>query len=106
MKEYEAGQSKLESIYGNIVNGAIIRSRIDWYEQGEKSNKYFSNLEKRSKSKTHLSCLIRDNKVITDQDTILKELKKFHSSFYTRKSLKTEKECLEFLADINTPFKR
>ena len=102
-KEYDKCQSKLESIYESIVNGAIIRSRINWYEKGEKSNKYFLNLEKRNKSKTHLSCLIEDNKVITDQDTILKDLKKFYSSPYTRKSLKTEKECVEFLADINIP---
>ena len=32
--------------------------------------------KKRNKSKTHLSCLIEDNKVITDQDTILKDLEK------------------------------
>ena len=57
-KEYEECQNKLELIYENIVNGAIIRSRIDWYDKGEKSNKYFFNLEKRNKSKTHLSCLI------------------------------------------------
>ena len=92
----------MESIYENIVNGAIIRSRIDWYEKGEKSNKYFCNLEKRNKSKTHLSYLIENNKIITDQDTIQKDLK-FYSSLYTRKSLKSEKVCLEFLADINTP---
>ena len=76
-KEYEECQNKLESIYENIVNGAIIRSRIDWYEKGEKSNKYFFNLEKRNKSKTHLSCLIENNKIITDQDTIQKDLKSF-----------------------------
>ena len=62
----------------------------------------FFNLEKRNTSKTHPSCLIEGNKVITDQDTILKDLKKFYSSLYTTKFLKTEK-CLEFLADINTP---
>ena len=63
----------------------------------------FFNLEKRNKSKTHLSCLIKNNRIITDQDTIQKDQKKFYSSLYTRKSLKSEKECLEFLADINTP---
>ena len=31
--------------YEYIAQGAIIRSRARWYEQGEKSNKYFLNLE-------------------------------------------------------------
>ena len=74
---YEECQNKLESIYEHIVNGAIIRSRIDWHEKGEKSNNYFFNLEKRNKSKTHISCLIENNKIITDQDTIQKDLKNF-----------------------------
>ena len=34
-------QNKLESIYENIVHGAISKSRIDWYKKGEKSNDYF-----------------------------------------------------------------
>ena len=33
----------------------------------------------------------------------MKSLKEFYSSFYKRKSLKTEKECLECLAGINAP---
>ena len=32
--------------YEYMAQGAIIRSRANWYEQGEKSNKYFLNLEK------------------------------------------------------------
>ena len=60
-------------------------------------------MKKRNKFKTHLSCLIENNKIITDQDTIQKNLKRFYSSLYTRKSLKHEKECLEFLTDINIP---
>ena len=31
--------------YEFISQGAIIRSRARWYEQGEKSNSYFLNLE-------------------------------------------------------------
>ena len=59
--------------------------------------------KKGNKFKTHLSSVIENNKIITDQDTIQKDLKRFCSFLYTSTSLKTEKECLEFLADINTP---
>ena len=46
-----------------------------WYEKGEKSNKYFLNLEKRNKAKTHIRKLIDDSKEISDADNILKIVK-------------------------------
>ena len=33
----------------------------------------------------------------------MKNIEKFSASLYTRKSLKTEKECLKYLAEINIP---
>ena len=39
-KQYDETQSK-------IAEGARVRSRIKWWEQGEKSTKYFYGLEKR-----------------------------------------------------------
>ena len=44
---YEA-RSKLEKIIINKAEGAKIRSRINWYEYGEKSSKYFHSLEKKN----------------------------------------------------------
>ena len=34
--------------------GCIVRSRARWYESGEKCNKYFLNLSKRSYNKRHI----------------------------------------------------
>ena len=31
---------------GSRTNGAILRSKAQWYEEGEKSSKFFLNLEK------------------------------------------------------------
>ena len=77
---------------------------MSWYEKGEKSNKYFYGLEKRNKSKSHVKSLIIDNNIIVhDQAFVMKQLRTFYSSLYSRKSVKTEKECFDYLADINTP---
>ena len=76
---------------------------MTWYEKEEKSNKFFYSLEKRNKAKTYVKTLITDNMVTQDQEPIMKNLKEFYSSLYTRKSLKTGKECLEYLAGINAP---
>ena len=33
----------------------------------------------------------------------MRKLNTYYSSLYARKSIKTEKECLDYLADINSP---
>ena len=100
-KEYEDCKNRLESFYDNITKGLILRSKAEWYEKGERSNNYFYNLEKSNKSKTHVRSLIIDNSETHDQVTIMRKLNTYYSSLYARKSIKTEKECLDYLADIN-----
>ena len=39
-------KEELNDIYEEISNGIKIKSRCNWYELGEKPNKYFLNLEK------------------------------------------------------------
>ena len=34
-------------LVGTSLKGAILRSKCDWYENGEKSTKFFLNLEKK-----------------------------------------------------------
>ena len=46
LEEYYKYKNELESIYNFIAEGIILRSKASWYEHGEKSSKYFLNLEK------------------------------------------------------------
>ena len=50
--DLEILQTEYDSQYDYIAQGAIIRSRVNWYEYGEKSNKYFLNLENSKKKKS------------------------------------------------------
>ena len=38
-----------------------MRSKSNWYEFGEKSSKYFLNLEERNKAKSHVRKIITEN---------------------------------------------
>ena len=38
-------KKKLEKIHEDEGNGAMIRSRVKWFEEGEKPTQYFHNLE-------------------------------------------------------------
>ena len=51
---YNVVQEKLESFYEEKTKGVIIRARARWHEHGEKSTKYFFNLEKRNHVKKHI----------------------------------------------------
>ena len=51
-------KGKLEMMYNKKTEGIIIRARARWHEHGEKSSKYFLNLEKRNHVKKTLeNCL-------------------------------------------------
>ena len=142
LHDYSEAKTELEKVYNHIAEGIILRSRAQWYEEGEKptraqwyeegekstraqwyeegekstraqwyeegekSTSYFLRLEKRNKSKSHIRKLIldydSDNEVV-DDTLILQELKKFYCNLYSRKSVKTEEQCLTYLANINTP---
>ena len=54
LNDLEILQTDYDRVYEFIAQGAIVRSRSTWYEYGEKSNKYFLNLENSRKKKTEL----------------------------------------------------
>ena len=103
--QYNNAKNELEDLHDYITDGAILRSKVNWYERGEKSAKYFLNLEKHSKSKTHIRKLIapESGSEITAFAYIQKEIKHFYQSLYNRWSTMSEQQCIKYLKQINTP---
>ena len=58
LKQYNSVKQELEQIHNYITEGIILRTRTVWYEEGEKSTKYFLNLEKRGVS---LKCIFENS---------------------------------------------
>ena len=58
---YNNFKKELEEIYDKIVEGNKVRSRCQWYEEGEKSNKFFLNLEKKRGAQGMISKILIDN---------------------------------------------
>ena len=67
------------------TKGAIFRSKIRYFEEGEKSTKYFLNLEKRNYNKKVINKLKVGESIITDPTEILAEEARFYSNLYTSK---------------------
>ena len=88
---YNNYKSDLEALYNYITEGIIMRSKSNWYEFGEKSSKYFLNLEKRNKAKSHVRTIIAENNSeINEPQAILLRIKDFYSTLYKRRSTKGE----------------
>ena len=104
LQEYNKCKQDLEEIYNYITEGIILRSETHWYELGEKSTKYFLNLEKRNKAKSHIGMILTESSSeITDSKAILSELKSFYSNLYQQRGTKTKSDCLHYINDFNVP---
>lgn len=95
----------LELFYEEKVKGIIIRARARWHEHGEKSTKYFLNLEKRNHVKKHMRKLNINGSSTTDPSKILSEQQRFYQELYSSKNMNNENlhEIKSFLKDLNIP---
>ena len=99
-----AAKEKLELFYEQKAKGIIIRARARWHEHGERSTKYFLNLEKRNYVKKHMRKLDIHDSTITDPFTILSEQKRFYQDLYSSGNNRTAKyDAKSFLSNLNIP---
>ena len=74
------------------TKGAILRSKVRWYEDGERNTKYFYALEKRNYTNTVITRLkLAENVYTEDQFNILDKEKCFYESLYKSKNIDAEK---------------
>ena len=85
-------RKELENIFEYRTKGAIIRSKSQWYNEGEKNSRYFLNLEKRHCKQGTISQLkVNETDFVTTDKDILSECMAFYKNLYTSKS----SDCLE-----------
>jgi len=68
-------KEKIELFYEEKTNGIIVRANARWHEHGERSTKYFLNLEKRNHVKKHIRKPVISGAISTDPYQILSEQK-------------------------------
>ena len=101
--EYDQCKQELSKIYDEISNGIKVRSRCEWYEFGEKSNKFFLNLEKHRASQNTIKKIFCDGKEITDINKINSEIFRFYKGLFKDKIQCNAEKCRTFLKDIQAP---
>ena len=106
-----ASQQRLDEIrgeYDKIVEeqaiGAQVRSRIQWYEEGERPTKYFLNLEQRNGNNKNISRLILYNGTeITNSSEILTAQQDFYEKLYTSEIYDCHEAFEDFISDLDIP---
>ena len=103
LARYEVVKNTLNDIANSKAKGAILRSKVRWNEEGEKSTKYFANLEKRNFDTKHISELItkENGQSISDPKEILKQGADYYHNLYS--SNKAVPENTELNSFFNLP---
>lgn len=88
LKKMECLHTEYDQFYHYITHGAIIRSRVTWYEMSEKNDKYFLNLENSNKTKRSVRKILTRAGVLTsDTKKIKNELELYYPNLYDGKNL-------------------
>lgn len=79
---------QLQELRDNKVQGMIVRSRINWIQNGEKPSRYFCNLENRNFVDRTMSFLsTNDGNIIYKQDDVLKEVQDYYECLYSARDV-------------------
>ena len=99
--ERDALVNDLNNLVSEKNKGAQVRSRAKWIEEGEKSTKYFFNLEKQNISKNTIKKLKRDDGSYTNTDSdIIEEGYIFYENLYKKENI-PDTEINKYLGEVN-----
>ena len=88
--QLETLKEELKSLRENRLRGVLLRARAQSYVDFEKPTKYFCNLEKQNYTSKVVNKVRTSNRMITNQQDILKELKSFYKNLLQSKRNKDQ----------------
>ena len=83
VEELESLKAEYDSIQKERAQGAILRSKVDWAEHGEKNTRFFLQLEKRNFEVKHIKTLITEKGQLDKPKDILEAEKDYYAKLYT-----------------------
>ena len=75
--------TEMNKIRETKIRGIMLRSKVQWYEMGEKPTKYFCNIEKRNYVRKLITKLDVQGNIVYKFIDILHEQKKFYENLYS-----------------------
>ena len=97
IQQIEKIKLDIDDIMTYKAKGAMIRSRANWYQLGEKPTKYFLKLEQANYVRKNRFRLIVNGQLTTDQKEILNAQKEFYEKLYEYQEIEYDKNYLKGL---------
>ena len=95
-------KNELNDIFEKRGVGAKIRSRARWWEEGERSSKYFHSLEKKNgKDKSWNKILDKNGKMLHDTNDVQLRQVEFYKSLYSTKFCNNKEKEDDFLKHVD-----
>ena len=92
---------RLRELYGEVGKGAEVRSRVQWFQEGEKPTRYFHNIEKcKGKSKTWDKIINNSGEIVTGTDDIQKVQMDYFKTLYTSQSHNIDSELQDKFCNV------
>ena len=101
IREYNFLNQQIKAYYEKQLEAARIRSRIQTYEEGEKSTKFFLNVEKKNVSdKTWSRIKCQNGTYSSNINTIINEQKTYYKALFTSEG-SNETEAVKLLEHVD-----
>ncbi len=96
-------ENKLNNYYKEKQDGYMLRSKMQWVEDGEKSTKFFFNLEKTVQSNNVIKQIQDQNgNLHTKDNEILTECALFYETLFSSKNI-TQTDIDNYLQEVDIP---
>ena len=94
---------QLQGIRSDRIKGMLLRSKVQWIEEGEKPTKFFASIEKRNYISKLINKLNIRGDIIQNEEQILLEVEMFYQALYSSKinTVEQNKVMDTFLEDQN-----
>ena len=100
---YIKAKQNLEIAWESYTAGVKIRSREQWLQEGEKSTKYFLNLERKNIVNKSITSLQKDDgMVITDPDQLLEQQVLYYKKLYCIDEKVNVDDLNDFVKNVNS----
>ena len=97
IEKIAAKQTEILNERTKANEGRIIRSRAQWYEEGEKSSSYFLNLEKRNYDSKIIPSLIMEGREFKSNDDILCKITEHFANLFKKHDDFLDSEVISYL---------
>jgi len=94
--QHDLVKKEWDDYHSKYTRGAIIRSKCQWVEEGEKCTSYFLNLEKHNQEKKNITMLNieHSNQCVKSQKDILLQIEQYYANVYRETSCENRESSI------------